>query len=481
MEYPPETEVDVLVAPHSKQAEEAVLGSVLINSDNVREIDLSADDFYVQRNQWIWETVQEMARSGREIDYVTVMDELDARGKLTEIGGAAYITQLVGFVGSSLNGSEYAEIIRETASRRRLLSIANLLAKNAYDRSVPVDQTISDIAVRLPALCKVKSGARHISEYASRHYDRIDSVHRGEVQTRIIPTGFKDFDETTFGGLREKELMWLIGLPGLGKTKWALQAAFQIGQHGTGAAIYSWETGEEDIMDREISRQARIPQDRLERGDIKDDEWAQYTHIIENLSKSDLPIYLEFEGGMNATALRADLSRLKAEHNIQVFVIDYLKFFKDRLRGESETDRQNRLSGELKSICRELSLAGIVIDVYNKEGMKAAIPKLDDQAQGADKSYDADKVLFMVNHVPRHGEIKQDNVRTFIWGKSRRKLTRNYFHMVASAEFPEFGELAYGPYDNEPLSQPKPSRKREPAVSAADLEPDWNSNEDLEL
>jgi replicative DNA helicase len=477
-------EIEPSVIPHNREAEEMLLGSFLIDPAALHTVDVDPGDFYIHRNQWIYQAMLDVEKGGKPLDYMTLADNLDRAGKLAEAGGRSYLISLIDQVPTSLHAPAYAEIVQETAARRHLLDIANLLARKTYDRTIPVDQIISDIAVRLPALCKVKSGAIHISEYAQRHYERMEAAQRGEEQSRIILTGFKEFDDATCGGLREKELMWLIGLPGLGKTKWALQAAFQMGFLGTGVAVFSWETGEEDIMDREISREARIPQDRLERGDLLDDEWPIYTQIIETLSQSSLPIYVEFCGNMNANALRADLTRLKTEHNIQAFVIDYLKFFNDRLRGESETERQNRISGALKMICRELSLAGIVIDVFNKEGMQAAIPTLDNQTQGADKSYDADKVLFMVNHVPNKdkGEMKQKNVRTFIFGKSRRKLNAKFFHMVAGENFPDFASMAFSGYKPEPNAQaPTPEKQRPtpPRYNPADLELRGDEDEDI--
>jgi replicative DNA helicase len=423
---------------YSLASEEALLGSLLIDPTLIRELGLTPADFFTRPLALLYSTIFQLDRSGSQIDFLSLSEALDRSGHLAEIGGPAYLTNLIQSTPTSIHAPTYAGIIRDYAGRRRLLSVANQLATNVHDLQKPVDASLTQLIGSLPGLIDTPHGAQHVSTFASHHYDRLDEISKNPQACSGIPTGFKDYDDSA-GGLHN-ELLLVLGKPGLGKTKFVLQMAFQMAEAGYPGAVYEFETCEEDIFDREVSRRTRIPTERLERADFHDDEWAEYIQAIERLSNPKLPIWLDFHPGWTTQSLRADLLRLKAEHAIRWFVIDYLKFVSDRW-GDSETDRQNYISRQLKSITRELDLAGVVIHSFNKEGLKADLPDLDNASQGADIMYDCDKALFIVDHVPEPGQLKNDCVKTFIFRKSRRKVKQAVFHLVSSPDVPDFHPL----------------------------------------
>jgi replicative DNA helicase len=371
-----------------------------------------------------------------------------------------------------MHAETYAEMIKKTAQRRRVLDIARNLTMSAYDMTSDIDQIISQTATDLANSARPKGGAQHAGVFASRHYDRIDQLAKGERVVQRIPTGFLDFDKCLNGGLRIPEMLLLMGKPGLGKTKFILQLAFQMGQRFPGV-VYEMETDEDQIMDREVSRRTHIPDTRLETGKLNDEEWPKYTHAIECLGDPEATkVYLDFGSGWTTSTLRADLARLKAEYDIAWYMVDYMKFLRDRY-GKDETERLNHISGQLKQINRELGLASVVIHSMNKNGIASDNPDLNDQSGGADISFDTDKSIFMLPHIPGEGEPKRDDYRTFLFRKSRSRLgEKKLFDLQAVDGYPAFLDVATPAQQQTEMRQGAPKPKPfKPNPRDLDLEP----------
>jgi len=431
----------IIMPPASIEAEEALLGSLMISPDLLRTTAVDPADFYIVRHRWILEAMLDTASTGGQVDYLTVCDALERRGKLNDIGGPAYLIGLLTKTPSSMHAGRYAEIVRDRAQRRRVLQIANELAQSAYALGNDISNSISQAAVDLAASVRPVGGAQHASVFASRHYDRISQLAQGQREVQRISTGFLDFDRCLGGGLRIPEMLLLVGRPGLGKTKFILQLAFQMGAHMPGP-VYEMETAEQQIMDREFSRRTRIADTRLEQGGLTDEEWAQYLSAVDAVSSpTQTQVYLDFGCNWTTGTLQADLAKLKAEHGIRWYMVDYMKFLRDS-HGKDEIERLHFFSGRLKQINRELELASVVIHSMNKEGLKNPRPDLSNMSLGADIAFDTDKALFMMPHVPSEGRPAMPNYRTFIFQKSRSRLGDAIFHLEAVKEYPQFRDVA---------------------------------------
>jgi replicative DNA helicase len=444
--------------PAAIKAEEAFLGSLLINPELVREIPVNPKDFYIMRNRWIYEAILSIHSEGGQADILTVNARLEEHKMLEKVGGPARLMGLIANTPSSMHAETYAEEVRKTAQRRRLLDIASGLARSAYDPTADIDAVVSQTATALANSARPKGGAQPAGFFAERHNVRLVELQSGERSIQRIPTGFLDFDKCLNGGLRIPEMLLLMGKPGLGKTKFILQLAFQMGRCFPGA-VYEMEMDEDQTMDREISRRSRIPDTTLESGQLTQEDWDAYNRAIGALrDENQTMVYLDFGGRWTTSTLRSDLARLKTDYGITWYMVDYLKFLGDRY-GKDETERLNHISGQLKQINRELGLASVVIHSMNKKGIESDKPDLTDQSGGADISFDTDKALFMMPHVPAEGQPARKEYRSFIFRKSRSRVNGSMFDLEALDEYPAFRDIATpGQQATEPR-QPAPKVK----------------------
>lgn len=427
------------------ELEKSFINALLTYPERLPLVDLSPDDIYDGRVRAIFEAVREMKYRNEAINTETVYNHLIGCGDLERAGGYDFLTS-IGVLFSSSYPDDYAPALAELSTRRAAVRAAQEFVRSAIDRSKPINDTINDFGARIPKLVKITGGAQHVGVFASRLYDRIYEETRNpeEAEKRKLKTGFLDFDGAT-GGLRPGELLIIYGKPGLGKTKFVHQMGAQLAKNGYPGAIYQMETSEDEIMEREVSREAKINSDHLEGGSMEEAEYPLFTHAIEVLSSDDYPLYMDFSSGWNTVTLRADLTRLKAEKGVQWFVLDYLRFLTDKY-GKDETERENFISSQLKHICRELELTGIVIHSMNKSGMASDSPELEHGSGGAGISFDCDKALFMVEHIPDSGNPadRNPNIRTLVFKKSRRKLKFSFFNLWAQKDYPLFVDMTAG-------------------------------------
>lgn len=441
--------------------ERACLYKLFVYPEEIPLIDMAPTDFAVHRNAAVFEAMRALSDMNQAVDIETVHNQLISTNKVERAGGYGYLIEIIrnSEMISFATPQDYARDLVELSIRRQLFREANELVRAAMDRTKSVHDTISEFSVRLPRLVKVRGGAQHIGVFASQHYDRVREAmeHPELAALRSMKTGMTDFDDIT-SGLRNGELILLLGKPGLGKTKWAHQAGAQLAKNRFPGVIFQCETSEEEIMDREFSRETHIPSDHLEFGTLEDDEIIIYTRAVETISSPNNPLYLSFNSGWNTVTLRAELTRMKAEYNIRWFIFDYMRFLTDRY-GDSETERENHISIQIKRICRDLEIAGIVIHSMNKSGIASASPELEHGSGGAGISYDCDKALFMIEHQPENKDApKYTHYRTFVFRKSRRKIKRPVFHMQALKDRPEFVDVT--PEDPDDTPPPPPQRRR---------------------
>lgn len=432
---------DFLTQLSNIELERALLRALFVYPECLKLVDLNSEDLHDHRHRTVYDAMRGLDTDNQAIDIETTHNYLINHKQLESAGGFAYLLEITAGYGVLHEPQAYAQDLIELATRRRAFREGQNMLRAIMDRSKPVNDTINEYSVRLPKLVKVRGGAQHISVYASRHYDRIQEAieNPDEAQQRVMKTGYLDYDAAA-GGVYLGELIIVYGKPGLGKTKWVHQLGSQLAKNGHPGTIFQMETAEEEIMNREFSREMKVSSECFETGILPDEIFPEYTHQVEVMSDPDFPLYMDFTGGWNTVTLRSELTRLKAEKGIKWFVLDYLKFLTDTF-GKDETERENHISIQLKRICRDLDIAGIVIHSMNKEGMKSAAPEMEHGSGGAGISYDCDKAIFMIEHMPEEGFMRYDHYRTFVFRKSRRRLKFPVFHMDAKRDYPAFVDV----------------------------------------
>ena len=282
-------------ALYSLEAEEAVLGCVLINPDAYFEVApfLRPDDFYLHKHRWIWDVFIHLHDQRMPVDFITVSQELDGRRLLDEVGGGAYLTHLLNTVPTSLHAEAYGRIVQRDALRRRLLEAATSVAKLAYAEERDINEVVNEAEAAVFAVSEQRQTKELIPlrEVISSYYDQIKLLSERKGEVLGVPTGFVDLDRI-LGGLQKSDLLIIAGRPGSGKTGFMLSVAKNAAQiHKKHVAVFSLEMSNEQLAQRLMAQETGIDSQRLRLGDVHDDEWPLFVEAASALS--DAPLFLD--------------------------------------------------------------------------------------------------------------------------------------------------------------------------------------------
>jgi replicative DNA helicase len=387
------------VVPHSREAEESVLGSVLINPEAYFDVAqfLKADDFYIHRHRWIWDVFVRLHEKRVPIDFLTVTEELDQLGQLAEAGGPAYLTHLINNVPTSLHAEAYAHLVEETAIRRRMLEAANGIARLAYQEDLGIDTVMDEAEKSVFGISERRTtrDLQPIHTVLSEYYDRVEQLYQRGDETFGVPTGFIDLDRL-LGGLQPSDLLICAGRPGMGKTAFMLSIAKNAAQiHKKHVAIFSMEMANEQLVQRLVSQETGIDSHRLRTGKLEEDEWAVFAHAIEVLS--DTRIFLDDTPAMSPLQLRTKCRRLHLEYRLDLVIIDYLQLMSGGIRIENRVQEVSHISRNLKILARELNVPVLAAAQLSRAVEQRADkdPQLSDLRESGSLEQDADIVMFI--------------------------------------------------------------------------------------
>jgi len=410
----------MIEAIYSPEAEKALIGSILINPELFKSIDIQPNDFYNSTNREIWIAFQSVVFDEMDIDLLTVTQKLNKKTDL-----AKFVID----VPTSLNAEYYAEIIRENSRRRALVALAGEIAKCAYDKNSKLETEIPAFMTQLVSGSMKHNGAEHIAGALSKLYSEVQEMSSHPKEIWGIPTGLYDYDILT-GGQHAGELTLLSGKPGLGKSILVMQMAVGMAKSYPGA-IYEMEMGDTQVIRREVSNVSKIPSRTLKSGNLKNDDWENFVKSIAEIEK--LPIYLSDNTGWTTASLRADLIRLK-QHGIKWFVVDYIQLLRDHY-GKDDSERIGFISIALKNICKDLQLSGLVINSMVKSEMESATPGLSGMRGSGQLVYDADVIIYLV-------EDQDKNFVKLHFSKFREDTPERFIRLKKDNEFPAFKTLS---------------------------------------
>lgn len=437
---------DYQAQPHNREAEEAVLGAVLINPEVYYDVaqQIQPDDFYIVRNRWIWETFAHLHDQRLPIDYLTVCNELEERTQLTEVGGPAYITALLNQTPTSLHAEAYAKIVAEQAVRRRMLAAANELARQAYNQQQSVDTIIDEAEKSIFGLSerRARRDIQPIQQVLSEYYDRVDQLSQRDEEIFGVPTGLADLDKL-LGGLQKSDLLIIAGRPGMGKTGFMLSVAKNAAQkHRKHVAMFSLEMSAEQLVQRLIAQETGLDTQKLRTGKLSDNEWPVFIHAIEVLS--DTHIWLDDTPGLTPMQLRTKCRRLHLEYNLDLVIVDYLQLMSGDTRNDNRVQEVSYISRNLKTLARELNVPVLAAAQLSRAVEQRADkrPVLSDLRESGSLEQDADIVMFIHRPDAMEKDSPRANMAEIIVAKHRNGPTHPGIELFFRSNLARFENAA---------------------------------------
>jgi len=428
--------------PHSREAEESVLGAVLLSEDAVNEVmdHIHPEDFYVPAHQAVFEAIRELFDSSQAIDVVTVSESLRRRGELEKIGGVQYLTRLVDIVPSTSNINYYAGIVEEHAKRRELIRAGAAVTELAFD----IDDEIAAVLDRAEqAVLGVaeKRASQTLLEVGPLFQDVLEHMEMLEEkgsEVTGLETGFVDLDRK-LAGLQPANLVIIAGRPSMGKSSAALNIATNAASAGHPVAIFSLEMSKEEIVQRILSSVGKVDSMKLRSGQLGP-LWQRVVDAAGRMYKT--PIYIDDSPVVTVTDIRAKCRRLKRKKGLALVVVDYLQL----MEAHGNENRQQEIasiSRNLKNLARELEVPVIAVSQLNRslESREDKRPRLSDLRESGSIEQDADVVMFVYRHEYYHPEDQEKKgIAEIIIAKHRAGST-GPVEMTFQPEFTRFANL----------------------------------------
>ncbi|MDP8266323.1 MAG: replicative DNA helicase [Candidatus Aceula meridiana] len=388
------------VAPHNEDAEKSVLGSMLIDQEAIGlalEV-LDEEAFYSFTHQKIFLAILDLYNDQKNVDLITLSDDLKSKGILEEIGGVSYLTALIDLVPSAANIEYYAKIVKEKSVQRQLIRNASQILTESYQPGVDVDQLV-DGAEQLIfeiATARERQKATHIKDLIKGTIETIDNLYQRKEYVTGIPTGFVEFDKMT-SGLQKADLIIVAGRPSMGKSSWAMSVAEHAAvENKIGVALFSIEMSKEQLVQRMLCSHARVDAQKVRTGFLLPSDWPKLTAAAGKLSTT--PIFIDDTPAISVLELRAKARRLKSRHDIKLLIVDYIQLMRGGSRVESRQQEISDISRSLKALARELNVPIIGISQLSRavESRQDHRPQLSDLRESGAIEQDADLVILLM-------------------------------------------------------------------------------------
>lgn len=440
------TDIDPVYTLNDFAAEEAVLGSILIDNDSLYEVAhfLTPDDFYREKNKWVYEVLIELGKNKTPFDIITVSDGLRKRHQLEEIGGEPYIIGLLNGVPTSINIVAYAKIIEDMATRRRILSASSLAAQLALDTEEPIDSVVAQAESALFSVSKDRPShtITHIKDVARDHLELLESIREGG-ELPVIKTGFMDLDRVlSAGGFERGQLIMIPGDTGMGKSALLLGMMMNAAKEDHKCALFTLEMTALQMFQRQVAADARISVGSMKQAAMTEAEWVKYYDSMGRLSELDF--HIDDSAFMTPMTLLSKCRRIQARDGLDVVGVDYLALMGADGDHQNETLRLASISKTLKLIAKELNVVMIVAAQLNSKQIAARQdkrPQLGDLRFSSDPNNDSDVVLLLYRDGYYNGEASErPNIAEVVIGKQREGFTP-IVDLFWQAEYMAFRDL----------------------------------------
>jgi len=435
------------IPPQNIEAEMATLGAMLIDERVISEVlELIDEDFFYKENhKIIFNCIVSLFDLRKKIDILTVSEDLNKKKLLEKAGGTVYLTTLSDFVPTSANAIHYARIVKEKGTLRSLIYSATQIVSAAYRGEEDVshildkaEKIIFEISDR-----RVESGYIHIKDIIKDGIELIESLYHKKSHVTGVPSGFKDFDLKT-AGLQKGDLIVAAGRPSMGKSAFVTSIASHVAvEEKIPVAIFSLEMSKEQIMQRFLCSLAKVEVNRVRTGFLAPSEWPILTSAAGKLSEA--PIYIDDSPALNVFELRARARRLKAHHNVQLLLIDYLQLIRGMSRrgGDNRQQEISEISQGLKALAKELNVPIIAVSQLSRavESREGHRPKLSDLRESGAIEQDADVVILLFREEYYNPTDENRGIAEVIIAKQRNGPTGS-INLTFLKEYTRFADIA---------------------------------------
>ena len=436
------------IPPHNLDAERSVLGSGLLSKEalsDVMEI-LKPDDFYDGANKEIYMAMIDMFRENKSVDIVTVCEELKRRNVLEMVGGRSYVGTLSGEVPVTTNASEYAKIVAEKSSIRKLIHTSELIREKSFDENEEAKEIINFAEKEILSVAQERQRGDYskLQDVLVADIELINEAARNQDKIIGVPTGFKPFDSMT-SGLQKSELVIVAARPAMGKTAFALNIALNAAvKHDASVLIFSLERGKEQLGNRLLSMESRVEMENIKKGTLDNNDWDRIFLAVDNLAKAN--VYIDDTPDLSVFEIKNKCRRLKAEKGLDLVVVDYLQLMKSEGRAENRQQEISTLSRYLKLLAREMDCPVIVLSQLSRapDQRPNHTPVLSDLRESGSIEQDADIVLFLYrDDYYAKEESEKPGICDVIIAKNRSGPTGN-IELAWVGKYTKFSDIANG-------------------------------------
>jgi replicative DNA helicase len=412
--------------PSNIEAERSILGAILLDNamcNQAIEL-LRRDDFFLDSHRRIFDKMIALTERLMPIDLITLSDELRRLGEFEQIGGATYIASLIDGVPRTDTIEPYAKLVKQKSMLRKLISASQQIVSLAFEEEDDAD-VIIDRAEHLIfeiAEDRVRQGFQYIGDVAHRRLEQIEQMAGKPEMITGVPTGFTDFDRMT-SGLQRQELVVVAARPSMGKTALALNMAQYAAKNGNIVGIFSLEMSAEQLVSRLLCSEARVDAHRLRTGYLNREEWARLADALRRLCETK--VYIDDSAAVSVMEMRAKCRRLKAEHGLDMLIIDYLQLMAGRGRIESRQQEVSQISRDLKGLAKELDVPVVALSQLSRapEQRSEHKPQLSDLRESGAIEQDSDVVCFIYREELYNPTDENQGTAELIIGKQRNGPT----------------------------------------------------------
>ena len=415
------------IPPHSVEAEQSVLGSILLDKEAMISVSetLVPEDFYKEAHKVIYESMLKLYNSQSEIDLITLTDELRDQGYLDDIGGIAYITSLSTVVPTTSNIKYYVNIVKEKSISRQLISAANDIINLGYDGSAKVEYVLENAEKKIFDISQERAtnDFQPINQVISEALSMLEKLYEEKNDVTGLTTGFRDLNKK-INGLQRSDLLLIAARPAMGKTAFALNLVQNAALKGDASvAVFSLEMSKEQLVQRMIASQSTVELKKIKTGTLADNDWPRITDGMAILSGAK--IHIDDTPGIKISELRSKCRKLKIEKGLDLVLIDYLQLMEGEGQNERRQQEIAKISRSLKILAKELDCPVVALSQLSRAPEQRADhrPMLSDLRESGSIEQDADIVMFLYRDEYYNPDTEKKNIGEVIVAKNRHGET----------------------------------------------------------